>query len=68
MTDPNLSPAPWRAEDVRIPSFEDPVCIRILAADGRKVCDIHPDRSVNGGGLARARADAELICKQRMAI
>lgn len=68
MTNPLVSPAPWRTEEITLTGAEDPVCIRILDGNGRKVCDVHPDPSVGGQGIDVARANAAFICKQRLAL
>lgn len=68
MSAPDLSPAPWRPVDVTISTQLEPVVIRIMAADGSRVADVAVHPSIGGRGIERARANAEFICRQRLAL
>ncbi len=57
-------PGPWEASDWgKAPDTRLPYCIRILGADGTKVCDVMHHASGGGQGIAVARATAAWIVK-----
>ena len=56
------APGPWAAlERGRLIGEDGPAFIRILAADGTKVCDVTPHVSAGGPGVEIARINAQWI-------